>query len=82
MSKSFFFLTLTYLIANPLDDWVDQNKNVIKEKPLKPSRKKNQQQELFRLEREPTLINKLWQRMREHPFTESLISLEVPKDTK
>ena len=31
MSK-YFFLTLTYLIANPLDDWVDQNKNVIKEK--------------------------------------------------
>ena len=33
MSKlNIFFLTLTYLIANPLDDWVDQNKNVIKEK--------------------------------------------------
>ena len=31
MSK-YFFLTLTYLIANPLDDWVDQNKNIIKEK--------------------------------------------------
>ena len=32
MSKLLFFSTLTYLIANPLDDWVDQNKNVIKEK--------------------------------------------------
>ncbi len=32
MSKTYFFLILTYLIANPLDDWVDQNKNVIKEK--------------------------------------------------
>ena len=33
MSKlNIILLTLTYLIANPLDDWVDQNKNVIKEK--------------------------------------------------
>ena len=33
MSKlNIFFLTLTYLIANPFDNWVDQNKNVIKEK--------------------------------------------------
>ena len=31
MSK-YFFVTLTYLLANPLDDWVDQNNNVIKEK--------------------------------------------------
>ena len=32
MSNLFFIITLTYLIANSLDDWVDQNKNVIKEK--------------------------------------------------
>ena len=61
--------------------------NVIKEKPLKPSRKKNQQKELFRLEREsidrePTLINKLWERMREHPLTASLVNLDLPRDTK
>ena len=33
MSKFILFLIiLTYLIANPFDDWVDQNKNVLKEK--------------------------------------------------
>ena len=33
MSKlNIFFLTLTFLIANPFDDWVNQNKNVIKGK--------------------------------------------------
>ena len=33
MSKLFFFLLMiTFLIANPFDNWVDQNKNVIKEK--------------------------------------------------
>jgi hypothetical protein len=30
--NNFFFLTLTYLLANPFNDWVDQNNNVIKEK--------------------------------------------------
>ena len=63
------------------------DKDVMKNKSLKPSRKKNQQQELFRLEREsidrePTLFNKLWKRMREHPLTTPLIRLEVPKDPK
>ena len=33
MSKLFYFLLLiTFLIANPFDKWIDQNKNVIKEK--------------------------------------------------
>ena len=33
MSKLFYFLLMiTFLIANPLDKWIDQNKNVIKEK--------------------------------------------------
>ena len=32
MSKLIFFSTLTYLIANPFDNWVEQNQNVIKEK--------------------------------------------------
>ena len=33
MSKLFYFLLMiTFLIANPFDKWIDQNKNVIKEK--------------------------------------------------
>jgi len=32
MSRTVYFIFLTYLFANPFDTWVAQNKNVIKEK--------------------------------------------------
>jgi hypothetical protein len=67
--------------AKPKPEQLDfLNKEKIRnENPLNIESGKNQQQEMFRLSKDPSLFNKLWQRMRAHPLTDSHIQLEIQK---
>ena len=60
MSKLvYFYLFFTYLTANPFDAWVDQNKNVIKEK-IKSVSFQIRLESGFDSQKDKVLSGKLW----------------------